>query len=204
MPALALEVHRVEHLRAHVALGDGVRELEDAVGERRLAVVDVRDDREVADAVLGPWFRRASERPGNASSASSSRTLSARHVTQSRRRCRRRAPATTGCELAGANERPRAASSSATTCRRRAPASNGRRRSRSAATESQISPKLEPAEPAAHQDEQRRPLPAMLTSEVASGMPQVPNAVEDGVEHGVRGTRFRERDERSGSSSTAG
>ena len=51
--ALALEVHRVEHLRAHVAARDGVRELENAVGERRLAVVDVRDDREVADAVLG-------------------------------------------------------------------------------------------------------------------------------------------------------
>ncbi len=49
-PALALEVHRVEHLRAHVALRDGVRQLEDAIGERRLAVVDVRDDREVADA----------------------------------------------------------------------------------------------------------------------------------------------------------
>ena len=51
-PALALEVHRVEHLRAHLALRDGVRQLEDAVGERRLAVVDVRDDREVADVLL--------------------------------------------------------------------------------------------------------------------------------------------------------
>ena len=49
---LALEVHRVEHLRAHVALVHGVRQLEDAVGERRLAVVDVRDDREVADVGL--------------------------------------------------------------------------------------------------------------------------------------------------------
>jgi len=29
-----------------------VRELEDAVGERRLAVIDVRDDREVADVSL--------------------------------------------------------------------------------------------------------------------------------------------------------
>ena len=50
--ALALELHRVEHLRAHVARGDGVGDLEDAVGERRLAVVDVRDDREVADLAL--------------------------------------------------------------------------------------------------------------------------------------------------------
>ena len=32
-----------------VARLDGLRHLEDAIGERRLAVVDVRDDREVAD-----------------------------------------------------------------------------------------------------------------------------------------------------------
>ena len=51
-PALALEVHRVEQLLAHLAAGDGVGDLEDAVGERRLAVVDVRDDREVADLAL--------------------------------------------------------------------------------------------------------------------------------------------------------
>ena len=51
-PALALELHRVEHLRAHVAAGDRVGQLEDAVGQRRLAVVDVGDDREVADAAL--------------------------------------------------------------------------------------------------------------------------------------------------------
>ncbi len=51
-PALALEVHGVENLRAHVAPGDRAGHLEDAIRERRLAVVDVRDDREVADAVL--------------------------------------------------------------------------------------------------------------------------------------------------------
>ena len=51
-PALALQLHRVEHLLAHLALGDGVRQLEDAVGQRRLAVVDVGDDREVADVLL--------------------------------------------------------------------------------------------------------------------------------------------------------
>jgi predicted Mrr-cat superfamily restriction endonuclease len=48
--ALALEVHRVEVLAAHVARIDGAGDLEDAVGERALAVVDVGDDREVADA----------------------------------------------------------------------------------------------------------------------------------------------------------
>ena len=52
-PALALEVHRVEDLLAHLPRIDGVRDLEDAVGQRRLAVVDVGDDREVAQAVLG-------------------------------------------------------------------------------------------------------------------------------------------------------
>jgi len=51
-PAFALEVHRVEHLVSHLARRDGVRELEDAIGERRLAMVDVRDDREVADVRL--------------------------------------------------------------------------------------------------------------------------------------------------------
>ena len=47
---LALEIHRVEVLRAHVAGVDGAGDLEDPVGQRRLAVVDVGDDREVADA----------------------------------------------------------------------------------------------------------------------------------------------------------
>ena len=51
-PALALELHRVEQLVAHVALGDRVRQLEDPVRERRLPVVDVGDDREVADSAL--------------------------------------------------------------------------------------------------------------------------------------------------------
>ena len=47
--ALALDVHRVEQLGLHVALLHRVGELEDAVRDRRLAVVDVRNDREVAD-----------------------------------------------------------------------------------------------------------------------------------------------------------
>jgi hypothetical protein len=51
--ALALEVHRVEHLLGHLALGKAAAHLDEPVGERRLAVVDVRDDREVADAALG-------------------------------------------------------------------------------------------------------------------------------------------------------
>ena len=47
--ALALEVHGVEHLLAHLALGDRARDLEQAVGQRRLAVIDVRDDAEIAN-----------------------------------------------------------------------------------------------------------------------------------------------------------
>ena len=47
---LALEIHRVEHLVAHLPLGHRLGDLEDAVGQRRLAVVDVGDDREVADS----------------------------------------------------------------------------------------------------------------------------------------------------------
>ena len=48
---LALEVHRVEELLLHLALLDRLRVLEQAVGKGRLAVVDVRDDAEVADVV---------------------------------------------------------------------------------------------------------------------------------------------------------
>jgi len=50
--ALALQVHGVEHLAAHVALRHRAGALEDAVRQRRLAVVDVGDDAEVADVVL--------------------------------------------------------------------------------------------------------------------------------------------------------
>jgi hypothetical protein len=58
-PALALEVHAVEQLGAHRPRVDGVRELEDPVGQRRLAVVDVGDDREVADVCLVGHDREA-------------------------------------------------------------------------------------------------------------------------------------------------
>ncbi len=64
-PALALELHRVEHLRAHLATGHRVRDLENAVGERRLAVVDVRDDREVADSVQVHGDQPRRKRPSN-------------------------------------------------------------------------------------------------------------------------------------------
>ena len=50
---LPLDVHAVEHLLAHLPVGHGVGYLQDAVGQRRLAVVDVGDDGEVADVGKG-------------------------------------------------------------------------------------------------------------------------------------------------------
>ena len=47
--ALALEVHGVEHLGLHFARGEGSGHLQQAVGERGFAMVDMRDDREIAD-----------------------------------------------------------------------------------------------------------------------------------------------------------
>ena len=54
---LALDVHRVEHLLLR-GPPDGPAPLDEPVGEGGLAVVDVRDDAEVADETLvhrGPW-----------------------------------------------------------------------------------------------------------------------------------------------------
>ena len=77
--ALALQVHGIEHLRLHLARGERAGEFQQSVGERGLAVIDVRDDREVADVIRihagcrtasifdaitvqrsasGPWIRR--------------------------------------------------------------------------------------------------------------------------------------------------
>src|SRR2546428_7313815 len=75
--ALALQVHRVEHLLAHVTTGDGVRELEDAIGQGRFPMVDVGDDREVADSVLS-HVRRALESLSQTNNAPGSPTLNAR------------------------------------------------------------------------------------------------------------------------------
>ena len=47
--ALTLEVERVEHLLLHLALLERAGDLDQAVGEGGLAVIDMRDDAEVAD-----------------------------------------------------------------------------------------------------------------------------------------------------------
>ena len=62
-PLLALEVHRIEDLARHLPGIDRVGELEEAVREGRLAVIDVGDDREVAQAVLGDRHRAPSVAP---------------------------------------------------------------------------------------------------------------------------------------------
>ena len=48
-PLLALQRHAVEQLRRHIARVDRPGHLEQAIRQRRLAVVDMRDDAEIAD-----------------------------------------------------------------------------------------------------------------------------------------------------------
>jgi hypothetical protein len=50
--ALAFKVHRVQHLVLHLAVGHGLGQFQQAIGQRRLAMIDMRDDAEVADVVL--------------------------------------------------------------------------------------------------------------------------------------------------------
>ena len=51
--ALALDIHRIEHLIDHFAVGQPAGRLDQPVGERGFAVVDVGDDREIADVFDG-------------------------------------------------------------------------------------------------------------------------------------------------------
>jgi len=47
--ALALDIHRVEDLFLHLAQVEATGHLDEAVGERGFAMVDVSDDGEIAD-----------------------------------------------------------------------------------------------------------------------------------------------------------
>ena len=47
--ALALDIHRIEHLLLHLARFEPAGGLDQPVGERRLAMVDMGDDGEIAD-----------------------------------------------------------------------------------------------------------------------------------------------------------
>ncbi len=51
--ALALDIHGIEHLLDHFARFEPAGELNQPVGERRFAVVDMGDDREIADVFDG-------------------------------------------------------------------------------------------------------------------------------------------------------
>ena len=48
---LALQIHGVEQLLAHLALGHRIGDLQQAVGQRALAVIDMGDDRKVANVI---------------------------------------------------------------------------------------------------------------------------------------------------------
>ena len=52
-PLLALQVHRIKDLALHLPRVDGVRQLKEPIRERGLAVIDMGNDREVAEAGLG-------------------------------------------------------------------------------------------------------------------------------------------------------
>ena len=61
----ALEIHRIEHLGDHLAAIDGAGLLQQAIGQGGLAVVDVGDDGEIADALEwnGAALALARQRP---------------------------------------------------------------------------------------------------------------------------------------------
>jgi len=50
-PTLFLDVHRVEHLGFHLAVGQAAAPLDQPVSQRRFAVIDVRNDREISDVI---------------------------------------------------------------------------------------------------------------------------------------------------------
>jgi hypothetical protein len=50
-PTLFFDVHRVEHLRFHLAFGEATATLNQAICKRRLAVIDVRNDRKISDVI---------------------------------------------------------------------------------------------------------------------------------------------------------
>ena len=48
-PALALQIHGVKYLRLHFTIGETATQLDDAICESRLAVVNVGNDRKIAN-----------------------------------------------------------------------------------------------------------------------------------------------------------
>jgi len=58
--ALALKIHGVEHLRLHLAIAQATAALDDSIGERALAVIDVGNDGEVSDVIHADRSRHLS------------------------------------------------------------------------------------------------------------------------------------------------
>ena len=50
-PTLLFQIHGVEHLRAHLTVLQSAAALNQTVGQRGFAVIDVRNDREVSDVL---------------------------------------------------------------------------------------------------------------------------------------------------------
>ena len=61
--ALAFQVHRIQHLRHHFALAERAGDFQKAVGQRRFAVVDVRNNREIADVRGIHWGKMSDRNP---------------------------------------------------------------------------------------------------------------------------------------------
>ncbi len=50
-PTLFLDVHRVEHLRFHLAFFESAATLDQTIGQRRFAMINVRNDRKISDVL---------------------------------------------------------------------------------------------------------------------------------------------------------
>src|SRR5204863_4743082 len=66
--ALAFDLHGVEHLRFHLPVGEAAAALDQAIGEGRFAMVDVGDDRKIADLIHAHSGRRGTETLSNGGS----------------------------------------------------------------------------------------------------------------------------------------
>jgi hypothetical protein len=50
--ALPLDIHRVEHLIEHLAIAQSAANLDESVCQSRFAMIDMSDDRKVANVLL--------------------------------------------------------------------------------------------------------------------------------------------------------
>src|SRR5277367_3835991 len=86
--ALPFEVHGVKHLRMHLARGERAGQLQQPVRERGFAVINVRDDREIADKLAVHEKKREAEEPASGyrrqSNFSSSRLIIASAMASKR------------------------------------------------------------------------------------------------------------------------